>query len=45
MSDPIKSLEGTGKSRRHLKIRPLVDIEDKKLEFFNKQVVKKIKRF
>lgn len=37
MNDPHKILEGTGKFRRHLKIRSLTDIEDKKVDFFVKQ--------
>ena len=37
MNDPDKILEGTGKHRRHLKIRSLADIEDKKVDFFLKQ--------
>ena len=39
MNDPHKFLEGTGKHRRHLKIRSLADIEDKNVEFFVKQSV------
>ena len=39
MNDPKKLLEGTGKFRRHLKIRSLADIEDKKIGFFVKQAV------
>ena len=39
MNDPKKLLEGTGKFRRHLKIRSLADIEDKKVDFFVKQAV------
>ena len=39
MNDPHKVLEGTGKLRRHLKIGSLADIEDKKVDFFVKQVV------
>jgi hypothetical protein len=37
MNDPDKFLEGKGKFRRHLKIRSLSDIDDKKVEFFVKQ--------
>lgn len=37
MDDPNSVLEGTGKFRRHLKIRSLADIEEKKVEFFVKQ--------
>ena len=39
MNDPNKLLEGKGKFRRHLKIRSLSDIDDKKVEFFVKQTV------
>ncbi|MDY6930503.1 MAG: DUF1801 domain-containing protein [Halobacteriota archaeon] len=39
MYDPDELLEGTGKFRRHLKIRSLSDIDDKKVDFFVKQVV------
>jgi len=39
MNDPHKILEGTGKFRRHLKIRSLADIEVKKVDFFVKQAV------
>lgn len=37
MKDPDKLLEGTGKLRRHLKIKSLSDIKDKKVDFFVKQ--------
>jgi len=37
MNDPKEILEGTGKFRRHLKIRSLSDIKDKDVEFFVKQ--------
>ena len=37
MDDPDKILEGTGKFRRHLKIRSLADIKDKNVDFFVKQ--------
>jgi hypothetical protein len=37
MNDPKKILEGTGKLRRHLKIRCLTDIKDKNADFFIKQ--------
>ncbi|WP_321429905.1 DUF1801 domain-containing protein [uncultured Methanolobus sp.] len=37
MSDNEKKLEGTGKHRRHLKIRNYDDIIDKKVDFFLKQ--------
>jgi len=39
MDDPHNILEGSGKLRRHLKIRSLADIEDKKVDFFIKQVL------
>ena len=39
MNDPKKILEGTGKFRRHLKIRSLIDIEDKQVDFFVKQAL------
>jgi len=39
MNDPHKFLEGTGKLRRHLKIRSLADLEDKELDFYVKQSV------
>lgn len=37
MNDPHNILEGTGKFRRHLKVRSLADIENKKVDFFVKQ--------
>ena len=37
INDPNKLLEGTGKFRRHLKIKSLSDIDDKKVDFFVKQ--------
>ncbi|MDA3941242.1 MAG: DUF1801 domain-containing protein [Spirochaetia bacterium] len=37
MDDPHNILEGTGKLRRHIKIRTLTDIEDKKVDSFVKQ--------
>ena len=40
MNDPDKILEGTGKLRRHLKIKSFADIEDKKVDFFVKQSLK-----
>ncbi len=36
-SDPEELLEGTGKFRRHLKIRSLSDVEAKNVIFFVKQ--------
>ena len=39
MDDPDMILEGTGKYRRHLKIRNLADIEDKHVDFFVKQAL------
>jgi hypothetical protein len=38
MDDPDGTLEGGGKYRRHLKIRTLADIDDKRLDFFLSQV-------
>ena len=40
MTDPKKLLEGTGKFRRHLKIRLLNDIKNKEVAYFVKQVKK-----
>jgi hypothetical protein len=37
MNDSEKLLEGTGKFRRHLKIKSLTDIKNKKVDFFVKQ--------
>lgn len=39
MNDPEKLLEGNGKFRRHLKIKSLSDLKEKKVEFFVKQAV------
>lgn len=39
MNDPENLLEGTGKFRRHLKIRSLQDIDDKKVNFFVEQAI------
>ena len=39
MNDPDKLLEGTGKFRRHLKIKSLSDIDDKKASFFVNQLL------
>lgn len=39
MDDPHNILEGAGKLRRHIKIRSLADIEDKKVDFFVKQAL------
>ncbi len=39
MDDPHNILEGSGKLRRHIKIRSLADIEDKKVDFFVKQIL------
>ena len=39
MKDPKKVLEGTGKFRRHLKIRLLEDIKDKNVDLFVRQVI------
>lgn len=40
--DPNKLLEGTGKHRRHLKIKPGVNILNYDVEFFVKQAIEKI---
>ncbi len=37
MSDPNKHLEGDGKYRRHLKLRDLKDIKNKKAKFYIEQ--------
>ncbi len=39
MEDPNNFLEGSGKFRRHLKIKSFSDIEDKTVDFFVKQVM------
>jgi hypothetical protein len=39
MKDPNKFLEGSGKFRRHLKIKTKGDIKNKKVEFFVKQAL------
>ena len=39
MNDPNKLLEGSGKLRRHLKIKSFEDIQIKKVDFFVKQAV------
>ena len=39
MKDPNKLLEGTGKFRRHLKIRSFSEVEDKNVDYFVKQAV------
>ena len=39
MKDPNQFLEGSGKFRRHLKIKTYADIENKDLAFFIKQAV------
>lgn len=39
MNDPDKLLEGTGKLRRHLKIKSLSDIDNKHVIFFVEQVI------
>lgn len=39
MNDPKEILEGTGKFRRHLKIRALDDIKSKEVESFVRQVL------
>lgn len=40
MKDPQKLLLGTGKFRRHLKIKSFSDIEDKNVDYFVKQACK-----
>jgi len=40
MNDPVGLLEGKGEFRRHLKIRTLADIVDKKVDFFVKQAAR-----
>jgi hypothetical protein len=40
MKDPHEFLEGSGKYRRHLKIRAMEDIVNKNVRFFVKQAVK-----
>ena len=39
MSDPKKVLEGTGKFRRHIKIRNISDIKEKNVLFYLKQMI------
>ena len=39
MNDPDKLLEGTGKFRRHFKIKSLSDVRDKNVEYFVRQAV------
>ena len=39
MDDLHNILEGTGKLRRHIKIRSFADIDDKKVDFFVKQAL------
>ena len=39
MDDPYNILEGSGKLRRHIKIRSIADIKDKNVDFFVKQVL------
>lgn len=39
MDDSYNILEGSGKLRRHIKIRSKVDIEAKKVDFFVKQAL------
>lgn len=41
MEDPNSQLEGTGKFRRHLKIKTIEEIETKDVVFFVKQSIKK----
>ncbi len=39
MEDPDGVLEGTGKFRRHLKLKSLKDIETKKVSYFVEQIL------
>jgi len=39
MKDPNKLLEGSGKFRRHLKIKSKEDVQNKNVEYFLKQAV------
>lgn len=39
MKDPNGFLEGTGKYRRHLKIKSISEIQEKTVEFFVKQAI------
>ena len=39
MDDPNGFLEGSGKYRRHLKLKSIGDVRSKKVEFFVKQVM------
>lgn len=39
MKDPNKLLEGNGKYRRHLKIKSIDDIKNKKVKYFVKQAI------
>jgi len=39
LKDPEAILEGKGKFRRHLKIREMADLEEKKILFFVRQAV------
>lgn len=39
MIDSDQLLEGTGKFRRHLKIREMIDIKEKKIEFYVDQAI------
>lgn len=39
LNDPDNLLQGTGKKRRHLKLKSLSEISDKKVDFFVKQIV------
>ena len=40
MEDPHSLLEGSGKFRRHLKIKSFTDIEHKEVAFFVKQAIR-----
>lgn len=39
MKDPNQQLEGSGKFRRHLKIRSIIEIKEKDVAFFVRQAV------
>lgn len=39
LDDPKKELEGSGKQRRHLKIKSISDIDEKNVSFFIKEAV------
>ncbi|NOX92398.1 MAG: DUF1801 domain-containing protein, partial [Gammaproteobacteria bacterium] len=41
LSDPNNILEGKGKKRRHIKIHVAKDIDEKKVDYFVRQALKK----